>query len=396
MVLVLVGGAVAAAVLLLDRGEAPVVEVRSGAGLRPLPEGLRREPRTSWTFRPGSAEVQWTTLDAAGDVFAVLAADPALEVVHLDSLTGEVRWRATLDAAEATGLEATDRQVLVAVGGSDPRLVAFDRDSGALVWEYRADGAAVDDFVAADGGVVAVVLPASSGDGSFVVVDPEGNEAWSTPAQAASVDGQLVLVRRAASTALLDLATGAARWNRPLDGAAEIALDGDHAFVADRRQLTAFGPDGEQLWQTALAADEPVDAVTQGDGLVVVLRASGLVALSERDGVVVWEAPPGGVVPDTDHDALTIRTSDDDLALRVIAGDGRARATRLLGPSASVRVAQGVVYVDDGVGVTAFDRTSLAQLWTTVVSDGGGLVLVGAADRGVLVRDGSGNLVMLR
>ena len=61
-----------------------------------------------------------------------------------------------------------------------------------------------------------------------------------------------------------------------------------------------------------------------------------------------------------------------------------------------MRVAQGVVYADDGVGVTAFDRTSLAQLWTTVVSDGGGVVLVGAADRGVLVRDGSGNLVMLR
>ena len=243
---------------------------------------------------------------------------------------------------------------------------------------------------------IAVLVPAETGDGRLTVLDADGKEVWSAPAAAARVDGDLVLVQRAASVALLELATGSARWERPIDGTAQVALDGDHAFVAERRSLTAFGPAGERLWQTTISADDPVDAVTQGDGLVVVLRASGLVALAERSGAVIWEAPPGGVVPDTNRDALTIRSSDDDLVLRVIGVDGRSRATRLVGPAAAVRVAQGVVYVDDGVGVTAYDRASLAQLWTTVLDDNGGVVLVAAADRGVLVRDGSGNLMMLR
>lgn len=386
----------AGALALLGGGERAAVQVRDAAGLRPLPEGLRTVPRNAWTFDPGLAEVRWTTVDDAGDVFAVLATEGAMEVVRLDAASGEVHWRKVLDAADVAGLDTAGQQVFVAVGGTDARLVALDRTSGATRWEYRANGAAVDEFVAAEGGFAAVLVRASTGDGSFAIVDSEGREAWSTPAQAARVDGQFVLVQRAASTALVELPTGSTLWERPLDGALQIALDGDHAYVADRRQLTAFGPDGEQLWQTAVAADDPVEAVTQGDGLVVLLRASGLVALSARDGAVAWEAPPGGVVPDTDRDALTIRTTDEDLTLRVIAGDGRARATRLVGPAASVRVAQGVVYVDDGLGVTAYDRTSLDQLWTTVVSSGGGVTLVAAADRGVLVRDGSGNLVMLR
>ena len=50
------------------------------------------------------------------------------------------------------------------------------------------------------------------------------------------------------------------------------------------------------------------------------------------------------------------------------------RAPRAVGPAAAVRVAQGVIYVDDGVGVTAYDRASLAQLWTTVLDDNGGVV----------------------
>lgn len=394
--LVLVGGAVAGGFALLDRGERPAVQVRDAAGLRPLPEGLRTMPRNAWTFHPGSAEVRWTTVDDAGDVFAVLAAEGGLEVVRLGAESGEVHWRVPLDAADVTALDTAGQQVFVALGGADARLVSLDRTSGATRWEFRAGGAPVDEFVAAEGGLAAVLLRANTGDGSLVVVDSEGHEAWSTPAQAARLDGQFVLVQRAASTALVELPTGSTLWERPLDGAFQIALDGDHAYVADRRHLTAFGPDGELLWRTAVAADDPVEAVTQGDGLVVVLRASGLVALSSQDGVVAWEAPPGGVVPDTDRDALTIRTTDEDLTLRVIAGDGRARATRLVGPAASVRVAQGVVYVDDGLGVTAYDRTSLAQLWTTVVSSDGGVTLVAAADRGVLVRDGSGNLVMLR
>ena len=394
--LVAVGGLVLGAVTLFRGDGHEIVQVRSDAGLRPLPEGLRTEPRNAWTFRPGTSEVRWTTLDPAGDVYAVLASSSGLEVVHLDRATGEVQWRAAIDATEAAGVEATQQQVVVAIGGDDPRLVALDPASGAVRWEHRSDGAVMDQFVASDLGFVAVLVPAESGDGRLTVLDPDGKEVWSAPASAARVDGDLVLVQRAASVALLELATGAARWERPIDAGAQVTLDRDHAFVAERRSLTAFGPAGERLWQTTISADDPVDAVTQGDGLVVVLRASGLVALAERSGAVLWEAPPGGVVPDTNRDALTIRTSDDDLMLRVIGVDGRSRATRLVGPAAAVRVAQGVVYVDDGVGVTAYDRVSLAQLWTTVLDDNGGVVLVAAADRGVLVRDGSGNLLMLR
>ena len=396
MALAALAGLVVGAVAVLGDDDHGVVQVRSDAGLRPLPEGLRTEPRNAWTFRPGTSEVRWTTLDVAGDVYAVLASDDGLEVVHLDRVSGEVRWRAAIDATEADGVEVTDQQVVVASGGSDPRLVSLDLASGGLRWEHRSDGAAMDQFVASDRGFVAVLVPAEAGDGRLTVLDADGKEVWSAPASAARVDGDLVLVQRAASVALLELATGSARWERPIEGTAQVALDGDHAFVAERRSLTAFGPAGERLWQTTISADDPVDAVTQGDGLVVVLRASGLVALAERSGTVMWEAPPGGVVPDTNRDALTIRSSDDDLMLRVIGVDGRSHATRLVGPAAAVRVAQGVVYVDDGVGVTAYDRASLAQLWTTVLDDNGGVVLVAAADRGVLVRDGSGNLMMLR
>ena len=66
--LVALAGLIVGVVAVLGGEDAAVVKVRSGAGLRPLPEGLRTEPRNAWTFRPGDAELRWTTLDDAGDV----------------------------------------------------------------------------------------------------------------------------------------------------------------------------------------------------------------------------------------------------------------------------------------------------------------------------------------
>ena len=55
-----------------------------------------------------------------------------------------------------------------------------------------------------------------------------------------------------------------------------------------------------------------------------------------------------------------------------------------------------MIYVGDGTGVTAYDRVSLAPLWSTVVADDGNGLVVEAVEGGVLVRAGDGSLVVLR
>ena len=61
-----------------------------------------------------------------------------------------------------------------------------------------------------------------------------------------------------------------------------------------------------------------------------------------------------------------------------------------------VALAADVIYVGDGVGVTAYDRVSLAPLWSAVVADEGNGLVVEAVEGGVLVRAGDGSLVVLR
>ena len=129
----------------------------------------------------------------------------------------------------------------------------------------------------------------------------------------------------------------------------------------------------------------------------MVVRTNGVVALSTADGAQRWEAPPGGVIGDTAGTALTLRSTEEDVTFRVVDGeDGSTKATRILGPPEGVALAADVIYVGDGIGVTAYDRVSLAPLWSAVVADEGNGLVVEAVEGGVLVRAGDGSLVVLR
>ena len=122
-----------------------------------------------------------------------------------------------------------------------------------------------------------------------------------------------------------------------------------------------------------------------------------MVALSTADGAQRWEAPPGGVIGDTAGTALTLRSTEEDVTFRVVDGeDGSTKATRILGPAERRRAGRRRDLRRRRHGVTAYDRVSLAPLWSAVVADDGNGLVVEAVEGGVLVRAGDGSLVVLR
>jgi hypothetical protein len=129
---------------------------------------------------------------------------------------------------------------------------------------------------------------------------------------------------------------------------------------------------------------------------VLLVRESGVAALEASDGHRRWEGPAAGVFADTSPTTLTIRSTDEDFTLRVVDQTGSPEATRIVAPPAGFALADDVIYLGDGQGVSAYDRTSLEPLWSTLVSDDGESRVIQALDDGVVVRDPQGDLVVLR
>jgi outer membrane protein assembly factor BamB len=397
LLLALVAGGLTA--FFLTRGDDESVEGVQAhnalGGLVDLPHGLRTEPRASWSFHGGT--VQWAAA-SDGDVFVAVLDEDRSELLRLAGGDGSVRWRADAPVGEVSTMHVADGVLLVSLIQQDSgtaSLEAFDAETGAPAWRYERPAADILGSLADDGYTVALVQTADAA-AELVVLDRTGDVVWTRPVDDVAADGKDVLVQAGGDVTMVDLATGEDRWSVPAGEGASIGLVGGRSVVADRRAVEAYDRSGTRVWRQDLPADDPGGVYGQGDGLAVIVRNSSVVALAVADGARRWEAPFSGIVTDTAPTALTLRSTDDDLTMRVIDGaTGASRATRILAPPEGVAVADDVVYVGDGRSVTAYDRESLAPLWSSVVADEGGGRVVEAVDGGVLVRDGEGNLTVL-
>ncbi len=388
----------AGAVLLRRRDEARVVQARTSlGGLVELPAGLRATPRAQWTFAAQGDTVRWA-VSAGDDVIIVMERDDALEVLRLDGENGVVLWRSPLLMGEVRSADAAGDTALVVVArDGEVALELLDASTGAPKSTFRRPGQDIAAALAGADGLAVAVLPADGDASEVVVVGADGQERWSDTVDTVQVEGDAVVVQRPGAVAVLDLVSGAERWQQPVSDGAQVALVGGRTYVADRQQVTAYDPAGAEQWRQGVPADDPISVVGQGDELVLIVRPSGLAALAVADGAPRWEAPAAAVFADTGRNALTVRSTDEDMTLRTVdGGTGRLRGTRILGPPTGLALAADVVYVGDGEGVTAFERDTLTPLWSSVVDAAGQVEVIQSLDGGVLVRDGRGDLVALR
>ena len=399
VLLAVLGGAITAAVVALRPDPDAVVQVRRGInGPEDLPAGLRVQPTSRWVFRDVTVEPRWAEA-AEGDVYVIGETESGLELIRLAGVDGTVVWRTPLDAGEVRSIDIEHGTVLVAmVRGDDATIQVFDAGDGSQrSSSILADGMDIFASLSDDGRYVVGVVAGEQGAPQVLTLSDGGELVWTGGMDALAVEGASALVRDGASVALIDVATGDEHWSTAAPDDAVVALVGGQAFLASRQEVVAYDLTGAELWRQAVPADAPESIIGQGGDSIVVVRTNGVVALSTADGAQRWEAPPGGVIGDTAGTALTLRSTEEDVTFRVVDGeDGSTKATRILGPAEGVALAADVIYVGDGVGVTAYDRVSLAPLWSTVVADDGNGLVVEAVEGGVLVRAGDGSLVVLR
>jgi len=220
----------------------------------------------------------------------------------LDALTprsGRLEWTRPLPGSAPLAVTALARGPLVLVHGA--ALTALDPGSGRTLWRFEPPGAARLS-AAAFGGVLAV----AADTGLLYGLDATGRTLWRLRApgpllRAPVAAAGLCLALSVADpgTALLgvDPATGARRWEAPLDetGAPVVRAWGRRIAVAGTvggdSIVTALERSGAAAWTAAPALSGPVSAVA-AEGLLVVRDAAGGIVALGRDGAARWSRPP--------------------------------------------------------------------------------------------------------
>ncbi len=161
--------------------------------------------------------------------------------------------------------------------------------------------------------------------------------AWDTAAGAVQAlhladAGTLVVVDRF-GVAVVDVATGAERWRRPVPWeagrpAAAAELAGELLVVsAPAGELVAFdAASGDELWRVALATGgDPLSAPLAADGNVFVTHGRTVERRSLADGTPVWTGDAGfHVLPGLvlDEGRLFVVSSEDASVAALDAGSG--------------------------------------------------------------------------
>lgn len=332
------------AVLLLSGIATVVVLARDGG------------PETRWRFEFGSPVGAGPTLDGA----ALYAASEAGAVVALDAATGEVVWKASVDATPRGLIRADGERIYFRT--DEGGVFALDTASGADVWD-----------VSVEGGVNTPVI-----SGELVIL--------------AGQRGEVVA---------LDAATGEEQW-RTDSGR---TLRADPALVGASKEVVAVGDIGGRLHTFDAASGEPLGEDLLGgefagpvlDSSAALIAAPGpaIVALTD-DGTDAWRVETGepNRLPMVEQDGvLYVDASPDLLAIDVATGEILWRYTSpalvvTFGIGEAIAVAgmhTGEVHgIDLATGERIWRyRTNESVRGTPVVDDASGLAYFGGRD-GVL------------
>jgi outer membrane protein assembly factor BamB len=249
-------------------------------------------------------------------------------------------------------------------------LTGLDPGSGRTLWRFEPPGASRV-HAAPFGGV----LVAGTDAGLLYGLDAAGRLVWRIgapgpilrpPLAAAGLCVAAAGTDPGAALLAVDPATGARRWEAPLDvagGAAvlpwgrRIAVAGT---VAGDPIVSAVDLGGSAAWTVAPPLAGALGAATAGALLVLRDAAGALVALG-RDGAVAWSRPaPAGVAPGRAAPPAVIRGT-----VIAVAGDALhaldARTGELVGAipaAAPVRL-----LADASLAVAAMDAEGVATGW---------------------------------
>ncbi|NYT46245.1 outer membrane protein assembly factor BamB [Alcaligenaceae bacterium] len=349
----------------------------------------RYQPAELTEYAPGiSASVAWSTSIGSGSGYgfvpavvgnAVYAAAPNGNVSKLDLASGGVLWRASLDADLTAGVGSDGSTT--AVAADDGTVIAFD-DAGAEKWRTRATSA-VNVPPAVGAGIVAVrssdyriqAFDAANGELIWSLQRPGPALALKTSMQMLIVDGLVLTGLPNGRLMAIDARSGSVQWE---------------GTVSVSRGAT----DLERISDVVGAPQ------IQGPLLCGVTYQGRMVCFDvSQGGRPIWEqnfSSKTGMATDGQH-AYAANGSDVIYAFALVDGhevwkQEGLKNRRLSGPAV---VPQALAF-GDFEGYVHFLSRSDGQLLGRV-QVGGGAVLspLVATNRGVLVQNGSGNLVLV-
>lgn len=312
-------------------------------------EPVARPVYVEWT-RPFDGRTRY---GPAVDSDTVYAADDAGTVAAFDAATGDVRWRASVDAGVTARPAIADETVYVAAGD---RLRALAAADGRTVWRSPADAAVggAEALTVSDGVVyvgarrAASAFDAATGDlrwehvletgpsgrattpavadgvvlTSYAGGDPErtrvraigatsGETAWeyafdggtSAESAVAVADGVAYAGSDGEAVAALDVADGTERWRRDLDAppGASPTVGPERVFVATREAGTGEYPNrgvraldrktGETAWRSGSIPRLAIESASAlvGESLYCVDYAGTVFALDRATGEARWQ-----------------------------------------------------------------------------------------------------------
>lgn len=214
---------------------------------------------------------QWRFATTAQLVGSLAVADGAVylssgDVVALDAVTGEIRWR---QAVVGAGIVAAGADVVVV--STPTGLVALDAAGGGPQWLLPTPAPPQGSpSVAGD------VVVTDDGAGALVGLDPaDGAERWRAPAarllETPLAAGNLLVVPTTEGVFAFDARSGDQRWQGDDAGdVLRVATDGTAVVAATSGQLRLLdGTTGEVVGQHPLDDDVPVQPAVAGDRVYV-------------------------------------------------------------------------------------------------------------------------------
>ena len=318
---------------------------------------------------PRTGAARWR---ADGCAFAAIAGGSVLlarggTLAALAPRSGRIQWTRPLpEAAPLAATALVHGPIVVLHGGA---LTGLDPGTGRTLWRFEPPGAGRLS-AATFGGVLAV----AADTGVLYGLDATGRTLWRLRApgpllRAPVAAGGLCLALSAADpgTALLgvDPATGARRWEAPLDATAtavvrawgrRIAVAGT---VGGDPIVTALERSGAAAWTVAPALSGSLGAVAAGGLLVIRDAGGGLVALG-RDGSARWSRPPSEHGPARGPQPAVARGTVVSVAGEAVEALD-ARTGELVGSIPGVAAMR--LSADASLTIAAMDAEGLATGW---------------------------------
>jgi outer membrane protein assembly factor BamB len=216
---------------------------------------------TLWTHDMGGMTLSSPTL-VGGDV-VVAAGFPSLAIVRLSGATGEQIWQSPAVMDQFSNTSPAIGADLAVVGTNGGRYYAFDLATGALRWQYAADG------------VVHLAAPVIAGGRVYMAGGGRSNKVHA-----------------------VDAATGTAVAGWPIELP---ATDGDvaGALIERTRAVSSFAAAGGlMVLETRL--DDALD--TDGNGAADTYLSRELVVALDASGTIAWQQPLGRTVVTEQND----------------------------------------------------------------------------------------------